>query len=878
MSKKISKTIISTIIFMTLLIAIIAEIPIAVQGQTTTNNRDGAAIPLPSGVTPDVTYETIAHMSFRPNPIGLGQPLLVNIWMQPPTHVSRYFTGLTVTLTKPDGTTDTIGPISTYYGDATAWFNYNPDQIGNWTIKFNFPGAFYPAGNYTVPADSYYAGQGMAPLNAPLSIYYKPSSDGPYTFVVQQDVVRSWPGSPLPTDYWTRPVSPENREWWSILGNYPSTGIVAGIGRGVSLADWPTDTNTYMSNYQYIPYVQGPKSSHIVWKQQGTDAGLIGGTIGISSFQNGPGGPSIIYNGRCYQTVTKVAKTLVNGTYYDMPTSVWQCYDLQTGKIYWEQTGLGSQTPTSIMYSEREMDVVPGETASTLGMRVDLLYVGGNRLITYNAWTGAVKVNMSIAPLSTGTYYASYDWPYFLTVQDLGATAANAPGGRYRLINWTMAGDVVGFSLGNFRLGICNNITWPFSSLGVVDYESNVAVVTGSVTTSSTGVTYSQLIMGASITTGQLLWNVSTDASKGTGGFFSGSTSVADHGKFAVRENDGHWHCWDLKTGKELWVNELSSWPWGTFGCYGTASYGGNIISNQYDGVVAYNWTNGKVSWRYKYLASEYPYESFYSESATGENSYPWFTGTVRICDGVIYAYNDEHSISEPIPRGYRLHCINASNGEAVWTITGRMTPSAVADGYLVGSNAYDGYMYVFGKGLSTTTVTAPDIIVSQGTGVMIKGTVLDNSPAQPGTPCVSKDSMTTQMEYLHMQHPIDGIDHQATITGVPVSIDAIDPNGNYIHIGDTTTNGYGGDFGFAWTPQTEGKYSITASFGGDDSYGSSMATTTMSVGPAPQATTNSQTQTSVPDYTMTIAAGFVAIAIVVIISVAIAVMILKRK
>ncbi len=295
-------------------------------------------------------------------------------------------------------------------------------------------------GTTLVPADSYYGGQGTAPLNAPLSIYYKPSSDGPYTFVVQEDVVASWPGSPLPTNYWTRPVSPENREWWSILGNYPNTGIVAGIGRGVSLADWPADTNTYMSNYQFIPYVQGPKSAHVVWKQQGTEGGLIGGTVGIASFQNGPGGPSIIYNGRCYQTVTKVAKTLVNGTYYDTPTSVWQCYDLRTGKIYWEQTGLGSQTPTSIMYSEREMDVVPGETASTLGMRVDLLYVGGGRLITYNTWTGAVKVNISIAPLSTGTYYASYDWPYFLTVQDLGATAANAPGGRYRLINWTIAG------------------------------------------------------------------------------------------------------------------------------------------------------------------------------------------------------------------------------------------------------------------------------------------------------------------------------------------------------------------------------------------------------------------------------------------------------
>jgi hypothetical protein len=480
-------------------------------------------------------------------------------------------------------------------------------------------------------------------------------------------------------------------------------------------------------------------------------------------------------------------------------------------------------------------------------------------------------MNFSISPLTTGTYYASYDWPYFLTVQTLGSGANT----QYRLINWTIAGDTVGFSLGNFRLGICNNITWPFSSLGVVDYESNVAVVTAGITTSSTGVTYGQLIMGANIVTGQLLWNTSTDATTGTGGFFSGSTSVADHGRFAVRLNDGHWHCWDLQTGKALWVSELSSWPWGTFGCYGVQSYGGNIISNQYDGIVAYNWTTGKVTWRYK-SQPDYPYESVYGDDNTGEEYYPFFTSTSRIADGVLYAYSDEHSVSEPIPRGYRLDAINITTGEGIWNITGRMSPGAVADGYLTGSNMYDGYMYVFGKGKSDTTLTTPDMAVPKGTSIVIKGTVLDQSPAQPGTACVSKGSMTTQMEYLHMQLPIDGVSHNDVITGVPVSIDAVDPNGNYIHVGDTTTNGYSGTFGFTWTPEIDGQYAITASFKGDDSYGSSFATTYASVGASPQASAT-QAGVVIPDYTMTIIAAAIGIAIVVVIS-AIAIMLVLRK
>ena len=850
MSKRILKT---AAITLTLLTAYVALMAMPVPAQT--NVQSGGSIPLPSGVTPNVSYNTIAHMSFRPNPIGVGQPLLVNVWLQPPTHVSRYFKGYVVKLTKPDGTTTSVGPMDSYLGDTTAWFEYIMDQLGTWKIQFDFPGGFFPAGNYTVPGGAYAGGQ---TLNAPLSIYYKPSTDGPYDIIVQQEPALSYPGSPLPTDYWSRPVSVENREWWPILGNYPGTGVVAGVGRGVSLGDWPADTNKYMSNYGYTPYVQGPKSAHIVWKRQGADGGLIGGTMGEASWKTGGGGPSIIFNGRCYQSLTKVAKTLVNGTYYDLPTNVWQCYDLQTGQVFWEQTGIGNQAPSMILYSEREVDVVPGETASTEAIRADLMYVGGGRLITYNAWTGAVNWNFSIAPLTTGTYYASYDWPYFLTVQTLGSGAS----AQYRLINWTVGGDPSGFTLGKFRLGVAGNVSWPFSSSGVVDYEAGIAVVTSGITPSSVGVAYGQMIMAANIKTGQLLWNISTDTSTGLNGFFSGSTAVADHGKYAVRLNDGHWHCWDLYTGRELWQSELSSWPWGTFGAYGVQSFGGNIISNQYDGVLAYNWTNGKISWWYKDKA-EFPYETPF-----GDNN-PWFTGTARIADGVLYTYNTEHSPSQPIMRGLKLHAINITTGEGIWNISGNMSPGGVADGYLTASNSYDGYMYVFGKGKSSTTVTAPQTSVPKGTEVLIQGTVLDQSPAQPGTPCVSRDSMGTYMAYLHMQKAIPS---DVTVTGVPVALLALDAKDAVTTIG-TTTSDMSGKFSFAWTPPAEGTYKITATFAGDDSYGSSWGETGLLVGPAPAEVTIPE-QAAPIDYTMAI----IGTGIAVIIAVAIAAVLMLRK
>lgn len=174
--------------------------------------QEGGSIPLPSGVTPDLTVHTTAYLSFRPNPVGVGQTILVNMWETPPLHVSRYFVGYTVTIEKPDGTTETITKNS-YRADTTAWFEYIPDQVGTYKLKFDKPGGYFPAGNYTIHAGAFFGTTTIdIYTNFTQSCYYEPSSTGWQTLTVQQDQVFSWPPSPLPTDYWTRPVEPGNRE------------------------------------------------------------------------------------------------------------------------------------------------------------------------------------------------------------------------------------------------------------------------------------------------------------------------------------------------------------------------------------------------------------------------------------------------------------------------------------------------------------------------------------------------------------------------------------------------------------------------------------------------------------------------------------------
>jgi hypothetical protein len=185
--------------------------------------------------------------------------------------------------------------------------------------------------------------------------------------------------------------------------------------------------------------------------------------------------------------------------------------------------------------------------------------------------------------------------------------------------------------------------------------------------------------------------------------------------------------------------------------------------------------------------------------------------------------------------------------------------------------------MYVFGKGKSATTVTAPDVSVPLGTAFTIKGTVLDMSPAQPGTPCVSKDSMTIQMEYLHKQMPIDGLWHNETITGVPVTLTAIDENGTVYDLGLVTTSGYYGTYEKAWTPPAEGTYKIIANFASDNSYGSSAAATAVTVGPAPEPIIFPEQQTFV-DTTMTIVYAAIAIIVAFAIGIALAVLMLRKR
>jgi len=823
MKISINKTKLTATIIMTILItsALLLMTNIPVNAQTYDNQYiNKGSEPLPIGVTPDLMLETESYISFRPNPVGQGQIFLVNIWLHPPLHNSRQWTDMTVTITKPSGQEHVV-KMDSYPGDGTGWFEWIADEIGTWTLKFDFPGGYFPPGNYTRRRIGY----SDSVTNFQESVYYQPSSDGPYDLEVNEDIVLSWPETPLPTYYWTRPVPLEKREWWPILGNYPWRGV----GGGDVWDELYPDTNIYGSpDYNFVPWVQAPNTAHVVWKRQESLKGIIGGDLGQMSHYDAsgfyPNIPDIVYEGRGYQDYEKI----VDGETKFM----WQSFDIRTGEIYWERPlpttisygYFGPSTvaikPTYISYTERDSEAVSGETAHLRGQDVSLLYVGLGRYIKFDPWTGAVTMNQSIAPLSSGTFYAD---PYLLTVQNLG-------GGNRRLINWTVGRNP---TTGATGMMVMNNITWPWSNLGdSQDFEAGIAADAYSISDSATRVAIGLGMRAASLTTGEVLWDVTTDLSSGLETAFSTGSTVADHGKVAVRLNTGELKCWNLYTGAEEWTSPPTSHPWGTFGAYHRQSAYGYYYLSGYDGVHAIDWDTGEIAWSF-HAPAQSPYETPFHVDNTVVHV---FHGGGLVADGKIYVAATEHTPSMPLIRGEKLHCLDAITGEELWNFTAspiyysRSFSGVVADGYLTFASENDGYMYVFGKGQSTTTVATAQIGVQKGMPLMISGSVLDMSPAQPGTACVSDESMNVWMDHIHHQNPIP-----EDVEGVTVVLTAIDSNDNSIIIGETTTD-IAGSFGKSWTPTDEGDYRIEATFVGTESYGSSYDTTYVAVGPAPSA------------------------------------------
>jgi outer membrane protein assembly factor BamB len=739
------------------------------------------------------TMQTYAFIGAMPNPVGVGQEVLLHVGItQALGAPSHSWEGLTVTVNKPDNTTETLGP---YRTDATGGTGgvFVPDMPGEYTLRTHFPEQIYEEGYASLPAGTTMLASDSEEL----------------TLVVTEEPIAIHPGFPLPTEYWTRPINAQFREWAPIAGSWPGV-----------------PPNKLVNGND-----DAPETGHILWTKPIAMGGLVGGDIGEQAMECGAAyeqkfGAPIVLNGILYynryqeQGRTNVEQEVV-------------AVDLHTGEELWVKNWNNTRLSIGQLFYF--------DSWNYHGAFAYLWSVNGRTWDAYDAFTGRWAYSMTNVPATTASYGGSLGSNSFFGPKgEIYAYTVDLRNGWMTLWNssrvvqpQTSGGPMDGSwqPLGktyDATTGIDWNITIPKGLSGSVwSFELGERVVGSSVTADGVNIWALSLKPGQE---GTLLFNKSWDAPASWAQNMTISrsdASLSDNIGLVWVKETRQWWGFSLETGNYLWGPTESEHYLGIYGT-STAIAGGKLYQAYMSGILyCYDIATGKLLWTYEAKDPS-------NEILWGNN---WPIRIQFVADGKIYLAHGEHSPVDPKPRGGPMICVDAETGQEIWSMSMYYyyrTNIVIGDNIIAVMNSYDQQVYAIGKGPSGTTVSIQDNIVTRGDSVLVKGMVTDISPGTEkyaltarfpdGVPAVSNASQSSWMEYVYMQYP-----KPQNTTGVPVELFVIDANNNYRSIGTTTTD-QTGFYSYQWTPDIPGMYTLYAKFAGSESYWPSQATTAFAV------------------------------------------------
>jgi hypothetical protein len=823
-------------------------------------------IALPAANAHDPAWEipTYAYVNVSPDLVGVGQTVTIVVWIDKVLDGAVVgndirFEDYKLTITAPDETTETITWEIVTDTTSSAYTQYTPDQTGTYTLLFEFPGLTY---TWTDPVPSLF---GPSAPSAYINDVYLPSS-AETTLVVQEEPISSMNDTPLPTEYWTRPIEGQNTNWYSISSNWLGT---PGSGMASTIATQSDGA--------------APTSAHIMWTKVLEYGGVVGGTTATTDGMT-------YYNGLLYEAKFG-SPIIINGRlYYALPESNdasgggYICVDLRTGEEYW--TEYYTSDPTFGQLFDYQSCNQHGVISNGY-----LWAISGTTWMAYDPIDGSALFNLTNVPSGTTQYGPSGE---ILIYQ------IDTANGWLALWNSTEAfgSDMISYRPVGLSVDASNAYTWNVtipsatnvvgSTIQAVIYDD---MILGSSTLGSSftwGTTDPYTFWAISIapsSRGDLLWVEDYDAPTGNVTRIMGVVDEETR-VFTLSEKETMvWHGYDLDTGEEIWG---PTDPQVAFDYYGTVSNTmkaskayGNMYYAGYGGVLyCYDLETGDLVYSYG-NGDEGNSTSSGFETAYGR--YPLAIG--NIADGKIYVYTTEHSPNAPLYKGAMVRCLNATTGEELWTMmswAGVSMDSSwpIADGYMAYLNSYDMRVYCIGKGPSQTTVTASPKVSVHGSNVLVEGTVIDTATGTTqdeqaarfpnGVAAVSDESMSDWMEYVYMQKP-----KPTDVTGVEVILTVLDPNGNYYEVG-TTTSDASGLFSCAFTPPVPGTYTVIATFEGTEGYYGSYAETAINVEEAP-APTAEPTPTPAP-MTDLYVTGFGIGMILAIVAIGLVIILMLRK
>jgi hypothetical protein len=817
---------------------------------------------------PGPDKKTFAFVGLIPDTVGVGQEVLVHIGINTPTGGPEWgWEGLTATVTRPDGTTQTLGPYKT---DATGGTggSFTPTQVGTYTVQSHFPEQLVPFSYFNLENSIFYTA----------GTKFLASDSWVQELVVTEEPVEYYPGVPLPTEFWSRPVDQNFREWSAVTGNW-----------------YQRPPNEVIENNQ------PPETAHILWAKPYTVGGISGGDISggmeDGDAYEGKFQSSVILNGVLFYRSYGDGFGMTFGGDDQGTTAV----DLRTGETLWRSTEFTVDFASHLYFSGINYHGV-----------YDYLWdTGGGAYRAYDPFTGSFAFGFTDVP--SGNRFSGPSGEILMAVTNLGQVAPNGTvlrDGWVALWNMTasgLAGRSVneagswerlfhGQMLNGSKPGSYSwNYTIPagLSSPNLSGFFGGYNIVEDILVCASTSSDRSTLRLwavgigenNAGVMQFDKTWNTPSEWAEGAMTIhWTASTDYADGGVYVVWNKELRTHYgFSTDTGSYLWATAepehyLQIYGWGAVEHSWHIAYD-KLYTTGVSGILyCYDVFTGDLLWTY---VNEDPY----SEYLFGNNFWNWIS---FISDGKIYMGHTEHSAIDPKPRGAPFLCLDAETGDVIWKADGLFRSTRwggrglLGDGIMATMDTYDQRIYAVGKGPSQTTVEAPKAGIPEGSSVVICGSVTDVSAgtASPeiaarfpnGVAAVADESMSDWMAYVYKQFPFP-VPH---VYGVGVSIDVIDSNGNFRNIGTAQTDA-NGFYSLDWMPDIPGKYTVIATFAGTGGYYASYAEAAFVVDEAPAPTPPPEATPAPMTDSYVLGMGAAAIIAIVIIGLLILLMLRKK-
>ncbi len=714
------------------------------------------------------------------------------------------WTGLTVTEIKPDNTTTTLGPYTTDSTGST-FFTVVPDQVGTYKFRTNFPEQPCPTTFFSFESGTLFL-QGQTMLAS--TSYY-------VNLTVNQEPSPDYPTHALPTEYWSRPIDPQLLSWATIGGN------------------WVMRPDNSIALYND----DAPETAHTLWAKPLTTGGLMGGLYGDGLV------PAGAESGDAYEGKFS-GSVILNGVLYYARTdpgtaSAIMAVDLHTGV----ETVFKNDTALSF-----------GQIFYFNSYNVDGTYtyiwsISGSTYTAYDPFTGNQQMQITNVPSGVMAFgpsgeiliyqidYAN-NWLALWNSTDCGLQNAVIGTPDYGSWGNTAHGNALGPGLDGANPRCYSwNVSIPAGLVAGTSFFSPILkILPDRVVSLYFNQTYVR-VWGLSTAVGSRgsslfdqVWTPPAEWLAGSNTIhYVGATDYVKGGVIGLWDKELTTHyAFSVETGKYLWATNSEYWSdaygWGNAEHTWYYAYG-NLYSVGIGGILyAYDLQTGKTLWTYTMSDP-------YHQPVTGDNWWGWID---LIADGKIYIGTLEHSAEQPIPRGAPYICVNATDGTEIWRVNGMYRETrwggngVMGDSIIATMDTYDQRIYAIGKGPTALTIDASPKVSTEGNSVLIEGMVTDTSPGTKeyaltarfpdGVPAVSDASQSQWMLYVYKQFELP-----SNATGVTVSLNVIDANGNYRNIGTTTSDTMGA-YSFSWIPDIAGKYSVFATFAGSKAYFGSSA------------------------------------------------------